>query len=173
MTDPLILAKFVDEQINELEQKISQVVETYDRESITNSLIKVLGNVELSYDKFITGYKELGLIESFYNLLMAEISRDDGDLITALKYVAEGNFDIGRFYGGMYIARKQRQDASKNNYSGNRLIKSALIEYWQENRSHYELRGNGGRLQAAEDFKKKGGYAWVAPATMKDWLKNK
>lgn len=177
MTDPLLLAKFVDDQIQDLEHKISQAVESYDRARITDSLIRVLGtqrsNEGPSYDDFITGYKELGFIKAFNNLLMAEISRDDGDFITALKYVADGNFDIGDYYGSHYIARKQRQDAGKNNYSNNRLKEFALIEYWQENRRLYEPRGKGGRLQAAKDFKEKGGFGGVSEVTMKDWLKNK
>jgi hypothetical protein len=171
---PDTLAVTIAKQLEDLEQKISQVAyicyPNYDRILITKSMLGVLGTDSV-YDDHIKGYKELGFIKAFYYLLQAEDCFVNGDMVSAIQHIAEGNFDIGDFYGSYYIAKKQRQDAGSGLYKTNHPKKEMAVKYWEDNRSCYEVKGGGGRPKAITDMLEKGVIHGVAEATMRDWLK--
>ncbi len=175
---PNKLAEIINKQLEDLEQKISSVAyicypeSQYNRSIITNSMIKVLGS-ELMFNEHIKGYKELGFIKAFYNLLMAECAIADGDIALAIIHISEGNFDIGDFYGSFYVARRQRQEAGKNRARSSHPNKEQVIKYWEENKTKYERKGDGGKDKAIFDMLDSGLIVGVAHSTMRDWLKNK
>ncbi|OAI14215.1 hypothetical protein A1507_15545 [Methylomonas koyamae] len=112
-------ARFVADSIDDLEHKIAVVARAcypeYDRPLITESMETVLSDNKASptWDKYITNKQELFLLLAFHNLLLAEAAFKDKNLSGALIYVAEGNFEIGCFYGSHDIIRENKRAAGK------------------------------------------------------------
>lgn len=113
-------AEFVAKSIDDLEHKIRVAAPAcypeFDRDLLNQSLLTVIARDKDSprlWDRYITNQQELFLLLAYHNQCEAEEAFRNKDIAGALIFVAEGNFEIGCFYGSHHITREGKKAAAK------------------------------------------------------------